>query len=160
MGDFFHGWRRKIGVVMLVLACVFAVGWVRSIIVADIISWANRINTYDLFISAEQQLSWQTTYDVEGLQIITLPAWQSSTLDYTVPDNDDDQTIWRWRILGFELGEFPPQMTGDSSLARFCSFPYWSIVIPLTLLSAYLLLSQPRSPHPQNVVETVTAEGK
>jgi len=30
MREFFHGWRRKIGVVTLVMACVLMVGWVRS----------------------------------------------------------------------------------------------------------------------------------
>ncbi len=37
--------------------------------------------------------------------------------------------------------------------------PYSTIAIPLTLLSVYLLLSQPKSRHPQNVVESVTAAG-
>ena len=30
MREFFRGWRRKIGVVTLVMACVFMMGWVRS----------------------------------------------------------------------------------------------------------------------------------
>jgi len=30
MGEFFKGWRRKTGVVTLVMACVFTGGWVRS----------------------------------------------------------------------------------------------------------------------------------
>ena len=30
MGEFFHGWRRKVGIVTLVIACVFMAGWVRS----------------------------------------------------------------------------------------------------------------------------------
>ena len=30
LGNFFHGWRRKLGVVTLVLACVFMGGWMRS----------------------------------------------------------------------------------------------------------------------------------
>ena len=36
MGDFFHGWRRKIGVVTLVMALVFVSGWVRSLCAEDI----------------------------------------------------------------------------------------------------------------------------
>lgn len=31
MGEFFTGWRRKIGSLMLALACVFAAGWFRSV---------------------------------------------------------------------------------------------------------------------------------
>lgn len=30
MHDFFNGWRRKVGVATLVMACVFTAGWVRS----------------------------------------------------------------------------------------------------------------------------------
>ena len=30
MGDFFHGWRRKVGLLTLVMACVFTAGWIRA----------------------------------------------------------------------------------------------------------------------------------
>ena len=30
MGDYFKPWRRKIGVATLVMACVFAAGWVNG----------------------------------------------------------------------------------------------------------------------------------
>ena len=35
MGDFFKGWRRKTGIVALVMACVFMTGWVRTYSVTD-----------------------------------------------------------------------------------------------------------------------------
>ena len=35
MGDFFHGWRRKIGVLALLVALVFSMLWVRSDSVLD-----------------------------------------------------------------------------------------------------------------------------
>src|SRR4051794_19488286 len=35
MRDFFKGWRRKLGCVTLVMACVFMAGWVRSIGISD-----------------------------------------------------------------------------------------------------------------------------
>ena len=35
MGDFFKPWRRKIGVVTLLMACVFAAGWVKSFSTVD-----------------------------------------------------------------------------------------------------------------------------
>jgi len=31
MLTFFHGWRRKMGVATLLVACVLAIGWLRSI---------------------------------------------------------------------------------------------------------------------------------
>jgi len=36
MGEFFKGWRRKTGVVTLVMACVFMSAWVRSQTTIDI----------------------------------------------------------------------------------------------------------------------------
>jgi hypothetical protein len=35
MGDYFKPWRRTIGVLTLLMACVFAGAWVRSLIVCD-----------------------------------------------------------------------------------------------------------------------------
>jgi len=35
MGEFFHGWRRRIGLVTLMVACVFTAGWVRSLGACD-----------------------------------------------------------------------------------------------------------------------------
>src|SRR3954462_3489874 len=35
MREFFRGWRRKLGVATLVMACVFAAGWVRSLFHRD-----------------------------------------------------------------------------------------------------------------------------
>ena len=36
MSSFFRGWRRKIGVVTLLMACVFMAGWTRSMVADDI----------------------------------------------------------------------------------------------------------------------------
>lgn len=37
MGEYFKPWQRKIGVVALLMACVFAAGWVRSGTVEDFV---------------------------------------------------------------------------------------------------------------------------
>lgn len=37
MSDFFHGWRRKAGCVLLVLACALLSGWLRSLVRVDVI---------------------------------------------------------------------------------------------------------------------------
>ena len=41
MGNFFRGWRRKLGVVTLLLACVAMGGWVRSLVIKDRIDFCN-----------------------------------------------------------------------------------------------------------------------
>jgi len=47
---------------------------------------------------------------------------------------------WRWRFLGF--GRFHQTYSPTRSLQGWF-VPYWSIVIPLTLLSAWLLDGKP-----------------
>ena len=51
MGDYFRSWRRKIGVVTLGMACVFAGGWVRSFIIADsvIVPYITSLHFLDSF---------------------------------------------------------------------------------------------------------------
>lgn len=103
-----------------------------------------------MILSAEQRLTWQTTYGLTDLQPQPIPAWNSSVLDNTISDDPEDEPIWRWRLIGFEAGEFTAAMTGSSSRVLFCSVPYWSIVLPLTLFSAWQLLSSQRKPDGQN----------
>src|SRR5262249_20240049 len=35
MSTFFHGWKRKVGVVTLLVACAFAGAWVRGVTICD-----------------------------------------------------------------------------------------------------------------------------
>ena len=83
MGDFFKPWRRKIGVVTLVFACLVAGGWVRSLTVREVIS---------------------------------------------IPLQDSEEIF------------------------------FWFLVVPLTLLSAYLLLVKPRVAKPKTIVDNCHSE--
>ena len=156
---FSRGWRRKIGLSLLLMSCVLMGGWLRSVFVADGISWTSGTNACDDIMSAEQNLTWQTTYDIEGLLPSNVPSWHSSALDFTIVYDAADQPVWRWRFLGFEAGEFTTQMTGDSSHGSFCSIPYWSVTVPLTLISVWLFLSNPRPLNQTNITEPDSDEG-
>ena len=101
MNGYFNPLRRKAACVTLGLACVFAAGWVRSLIAAD------RFSFFDVDFLSEDGwvMRCVTTFTTEqvgsqfGTTAIETPVW---------------------------------------------SIPYWSIVVPLTLLAAWLLLSKPR----------------
>ena len=101
MFNYFRGWRRKAGLVTLLMACVFAAGWVRSL----------------------------TEIDRLGL----FGGWVCS---------------WGGSMRLVEVSFITTQIGGASvraaQLTPFFSIPYWMIVLPLTLLSAWLLLSKPR----------------
>ena len=70
---------------------------------------------------------------------------------------------WRWLRLGFGIADL--YCTGsvisgkrDVLSQTIYAIPYWSIVIPLTLLSAYLLLTNPRVTKPKTIVEIRSSE--
>ena len=98
MGEFFNGWRRKVGVVTLIIACLFTAFWLATL---------------------------ETEFPI---------------LDFDLGTDEGNLTI---RV---QLWFDPPMIDID-----YCwKIPYWSIVLPLTLLSALLLLSRPR-PKTSNV---------
>lgn len=99
MREFLRGWRRRIGVLALVLACAFMGGWVRS------------YSEDDGFYFAGARL--ESSAGIIERSLKTAGNSQNGSFQ--------DNTVF-WRV------------------------PYWSIVFPLTFLSAYLLL---RKPHPE-----------
>jgi hypothetical protein len=139
VGDYFTPWRRKFGVLTLVMACVFAAGWVRSISIEDQIQikppdrWHRFLHVFE---SSHSVISW-VALDMQFGEI----QWQSA------PVGADRETM---------LLEWFPQYAErrEKKYVKNWEVPYWSIVIPLTLLSAWLLLIDPRkranSP-PQNI---------
>ena len=99
MGDFFKPWRRKIGVVTLVMALASAGLWGLA------------------QSKAKREIRAQATID-EGYGVAITPmAVQAFKYD-----------LDRGRLGGG------------------ITIPHWAIVIPLTLFSAWLLLSTPRKP--------------
>jgi len=148
MGDFFKPWRRKIGVVTLVLACLFMAGWVRSHFYVDLV----RIESHQLR-SVGSMLMWVKFGDWNEFNNF------SSKADFWETDNAKD-VGWLylrlngaddWKFCGFKFGNG----FGHNGL-RFLHYwvvPYYAVVLPLTLLSAYLLLSKPRVAKPKTIVE-------
>lgn len=108
---YFKPLRRKIGVVTLLLACVFVAAWVRS-------------------------------YDEESANGVEFPFYDDRYNLLLLPE-------------GIVLGKFVLELEENQQvlvLHDFFVIPHWTIVIPLTLLSAWLLLSKPRQPKPQNAI--------
>ena len=142
MGTFFHGWRRKAGCFTLVLALVLMGGWMRSLVVWDMI-FTYPTSEFELIFKSEQGLlGWEHSIDPDRIE---LRQWFSDEHErgfaiFAYLDNQDESRFtWRWRYGGFSCGE--------CSLGIPFSFfvvPYWFLVLPMTLLSAYLILWKPR----------------
>ena len=159
MGEFFNGWRRKIGLLTLVMACVFMAGWIRSLQRVDsrivftstssslqLIS-GNATITVRRFVSPHAVKSLPGLVDRLLLVGVFPPSGNSSgNVAFSIDEKSRLQIgnpySWTVKTGGFGIGQVKDK---DLPLQVFVwAVPYWFIVISLTLLSAYLLLNKPR----------------
>ena len=62
----------------------------------------------------------------------------------------------RRELIGFH---FETGKVGHQSRYAVYTIPYWSIVLPLTLISVFLLLSKPRKSNQMKIADPVPSEG-
>lgn len=128
MGEYFRRWKRKAGCVTLVVACVFMAGWVRSIGYID-----------SLGIRYQQQLP--------GLIV----GFRSSRGRFGMINTGvNDPCPHGWSSI--PITAVSPRV--ERRMQFWFDFPYWLTVIPLMLLSTWLLFSKPRqqpSPAPDPI---------
>ena len=60
MGEFFRGWKRKTGMLTLVLACVFMAGWVRSSFFIEGLVIPLGMKSSASLVSSDSSLIWLT----------------------------------------------------------------------------------------------------
>ena len=117
MSEFFKPWRSKSGCVTLMMACGLSIAWLSSDIVNDCVYFGP---TYGI-LSDRGCLHW----------------WRID--EGILPPNRKAQ-MWinseGWWVQ--DLGQI-------HEVKPVWSVSYWSMTVPLTLLSAYLLLWAPRT---------------
>ena len=156
---FFSGWKRKLGVLTLLMACVLMAGWVRSKYVMEaLICSIGQIPTHSIS-SRDGSLIW--TLD-DNPNFGKYPFYASTAV--TGQRWDSPFVKWRWRRLGFAYGETTEQVfrQGNTILSiwngSILVIPYWSLVVPLTALTAWLLFSKSkRIDKPAVSLSTVSA---
>ena len=136
MLGFLKGWRRKVGALTLVIACVFAAGWLRSlqsrefIFIEFEIPFGGRIHAYtsanQMDILLQRSTGWYFDFGKVD-PIVTLNALDG---------------VWFFDVQQIE--EEIEDGVLQVSAGYEVRFYFYAIVIPLTLLSAYLLLPKPR----------------
>jgi len=120
MSDFFKCWRRKAGCVLLVMAAVLAAGWVRSLSVWDQVLFSHGDRSYSV-MSYRGGVAWWSLRNP-----------RQQRLSFT---SQAYGAISRYKMSFVELTQ-----KASSDGRRCWSVFYWQPVIPLTLLSAYLIL--------------------
>lgn len=129
MADFFRGWKRKMGMGTLVMACVFLAGWIRSQSITDIVEWTNFT-----VVSIDSRVAFCVA---NSHATLGFPTWRTVAQYSLEPELDDSTVGYRFAGAGFALEFFHFNCT----LILFA--PYWFVILPLTLLAAGLLLSKP-----------------
>jgi hypothetical protein len=161
LGDFFKGWRRKVGVMTLVMACVFTGGWVRSLSIVDAVSIPIakhiliNVSSDDQSVICEKQgiefreLTWEFLEWNGGQPIVT-----NHDGGYQI------HWLWKWHGFGVADGIAYADIPPSFSPATIWLFPYWSFIIPLSLISFWLLLSKPRKSTPMKTIEPTFSDWK
>lgn len=165
MSSFFQHWQRKAGLVTLVVACALSSGWLRS---------RSHCDSIQVPVTTHSRLTFGSANHVAGFSYETFDDPQENTfewwsnpdpgsidealsMDGIAPSMTEDSSAesgsnglsWRIRFASFLFGqsEYLPDF---KSQIGFAAVPYWSLTIPLTLLSAYLLLVPSRKQPPPN----------
>lgn len=137
--NYFKPLRRKVGVVVLVMTCLMMIGWTRSATVFDSFDLPIGGIAASGVLSANRQIGLYFTTDKTEYRFPERPAWKEhkrETFEAMFPKRLGYD--WDWRY-----GQFA-WLRNSSGRVRVLATPFWSIVAPLSLLSAYLLLSKPR----------------
>jgi len=181
MSEVFHGWRRAFGIVTLVISLVIMGGWVRSHLKRDVVVFVFESGEATIFNFSSDQygLGWvRVNSSCNSPPFST--KWISSPIDGSRPADPLKETTWlsptmvgsklvveenqllrsnllcRWDCGGVHFGS----KNAKPALANLTAFyvPYWSITVPLTLISAFLLLSKPRQSTRKKITEPDLAE--
>lgn len=149
--------RRKIGVIALVLSAILTGAWIRSLSTLDTLCYATTDHlwrltieeglvelTYYHRVSGEPDLppntGWKSASNIDSRGRKSLHGYITANLaiaDTKFVFYDFSCSTKKW---------ITPTIDVDQ---KYYVVPYWSMVIPTTLLSACLLLSKPRATRPQ-----------
>ena len=150
MGAFFKGWKRKVGVLTLVMALILTRMWIRSASIGDELTFPIGTQWDDCVASNNQCLVWGRYRPDFRPAHRPFPQWRTiPPINWDDPPNSDV----RWRYLGFGI------VDRNNERLSYLLIPYWSITIPLTLISAFLLLTKPHKSTTKKITEPTINEG-
>jgi len=129
MSDFFHGWRRKAGCFLLVMASLLVGGWIRSMYMWDI--FGDDDSVMPIFLHSSDNTFFLSRHS-DWEFALCFPTWSTNAFRPVSRLIETGREEWRFRVLGVGYATLPD--------GQFLMLPYWLIVVPIALLSAYLLL--------------------
>lgn len=159
MWHFLRGWRRTLGIIILLLACALTSLWIRSRIVLDYLEMpVGRHSTIFLLIH-QTRLAVFSEFDPEistsaaSFKWVNRPTSQFSAEELAVFDLSGFYSDLKYRNHPPVVPSGPNQPIGVPSLdpnyrLNVLPVPYW-LAIPLTVVAGVLLLSKTQKPSSQ-----------
>ena len=179
MGEFFQGWKRKAGLVTLVFACFFSAWLVCGYWVSDSIQFSvghvfrvgivSTRNSFSFAIdsySDDERNGWHVLRLPNGTPIATTDfgGWH---FDFTGRRPTHTKSELNASVAGGDISSFADPNAALSSPAAIVEdqeiilpsdwmiYQYHGIVIPLTLISAWALLSKTHKSTPKKTTEPI-----
>jgi hypothetical protein len=141
MGDFFQGWKRRIGCALLLVTLAFMCGSARSYALRDHLSFPVTRSGHLWMISESGVLFFFWTDLPPGSLVFGDTGWiwisgpvQPRKIDESAPA---DSSGVRWPF-GYDVQY-------DPSPLKFWWIEHWIVALSLTCVSAVLLLAKPRT---------------
>ena len=166
MGEFYKGWRRKIGLMTLLMALVGMAGWVRSGLSVDFVWYPTATFGYSVESLHGLVRLTRGTPVASGMPVKFGSESLSSPPHLKFDDNGEPLPFDPWEKLDIEwqsnwfaFSFGTAMIKGSIAKIEMCLIPYWSIVVPLTSLSAFLLLAKPRKSTQKKTVQPTANEG-
>jgi hypothetical protein len=155
MGEYFKPPRRKLGIVTLGLACVLMAGWGRSLVTINKFTIQADAYNFNRLVSIQGCVAWQRVVPKSDSVELTPELFQDAAQFFADQllaatwINKEGGIDWKHRLMGFEIADnrrMGHSWTGQLWAVQvvFWKLSYWWFIAPLTLLSAWLLLSKPR----------------
>jgi hypothetical protein len=151
MSQFFKGWRRKIGVATLVVTLVLMGGWVNSLSEIDQFCVAENDRTLHVLYSCPAGIGWTRLHETTGTPLYGMPmdrfhveTFHSTSFNVIYPFDWKD-TNWGSQSFGIRTGTVFYDEPPKTRELRISIIQYWLLVVPLTAISAWLLVFSSRN---------------
>lgn len=148
MRALFRSTRRKLGVLILLMACTAAAGWARSFAFRDQILLPLGEDHFMEIVSSQGFLETNFYWNIPSNA--PDPDWQSQPLRLTSARplyrelGFDERFYWRIQFLGCEAGSLYSVLPACAGFTQtFIALPWIVVALPLTALSTVLILRRP-----------------
>ena len=169
----FSGWRRKVGLLTLVMASAAMCFWLRSVFTFDAVNIPVGVDEYFQIGSTNEYLTVGrlSISRIGGSSRGRASLWMSESNTskgetatwMKVASEGNSCGVGIYDAKPFGVMDCNPAMrtsSGGEYHAKIRSrlIPFWSVTIPLTLISAFLLLANPKTSTQKKIPEPITDE--